>query len=127
MDSYELSQVEDIRQNPEAALRRIKELFAMAGGPKVDTSPSQAPSARPPVEAYGREFARFRIAGDLTIRVLTPAPGDPEGVRLEVILGPEHGQNGPDGEDHRTSTVAFLTKARERALASAIMGAAAEL
>jgi hypothetical protein len=78
-----------------------------------------------PVESYGVEFARFRIAGDLTIRILTPAAGDPEGVRLEVLLGAQY--HPVTGEDERTSTVAFLSKARARAVGSAIMGAAAEL
>ena len=80
---------------------------------------------RPPVESYGSEFARFRIAGDLTIRILTPTPGEAEGVRLEVLLGTQY--HPVSGEDMRTSTVAFLTKARARAVGSAIMGAAAEL
>ncbi len=89
--------------------------------------PIVRPGARikPPVEARGVEFARFRIAGDLTIRILTPTPGDPDGVRLEVLLGAQH--HLVTGEDCRTSTVAFLSKARARAVGSAIMGAAAEL
>jgi hypothetical protein len=94
-------------------------------GPYVDRDARSGRLIKPPVESYGVEFARFRIAGDLTIRILTPAAGDPEGVRIEVLLGAQY--HAVSGEDVRTSTVAFLTKARARAVGSAIMGAAAEL
>ncbi len=92
---------------------------------KMDPVVRPGSRIKPPVESYGVEFARFRIAGDLDIRILTPAAGDPEGVRLEVLLGARH--HPVSGEDCRTSTVAFLTKARARAVGSAIMGAAAEI
>lgn len=70
----------------------------------------------------GNEFARFHLAGDQDVRILGPAAGIPE-VQVEVIMGCHWG----DGPDTRRSTVLRLNKARARAIASAIMGAAAEL
>ncbi len=70
----------------------------------------------------GLEYARFHLAGDLNVRILLPSPGNKD-LNMEVLSGCDWG----DGNDTRTSTVLRLPKARARALASAIMGAAAEI
>jgi hypothetical protein len=80
----------------------------------------------PPMRAQwgpqGIEFARFHLAGDLDVRVLHP-PAGLKNVQVEILTGAYWG----DGQDTRKSTVLHLSKSRARALASAIMGAAAEL
>jgi hypothetical protein len=71
----------------------------------------------------GVEFARFHICGDQEVFIYGPEPGG-KGINVELISGADWR---PHGEDTRKSHVLRLSKARARALASAIMGAAAEL
>lgn len=71
----------------------------------------------------GDRFAAFHLAGGLDVNIYGPLAGFRD-INVEVISGCDWRPSGPDT---RKSTVLRLPKARARALASAIMGAAAEL
>jgi hypothetical protein len=70
----------------------------------------------------GIEFACFHLAGDLNVRILAPVQGIKD-IQVEITSGCDWG----GGQDTRRVTVMRLSKSRARAVASAIMGAAAEL
>lgn len=73
---------------------------------------------------HGNKFAEFNLAGDCTATIYAPGPGY-RTVAVELVTGSAPFTEG--APDTRRRTVLQLPKAKARALASAIMGAAAEL
>ncbi len=70
----------------------------------------------------GIVFAQFHLAGDLDVFIHGEVPGIKD-IQMRVTIGTDHGP----GNDTRVHTVLRMSKSRARAIASAIMGAAAEL
>lgn len=88
-------------------------------------SPSQHPFDRiSDGFSHGNSFATFNLSGDCDVTIYYPAPGV-HAIAVEVITG--SAPFAPGAPDTRRRTVLQLPKNRARALASAIMGAAAEL
>lgn len=70
----------------------------------------------------GVKFAQFHLSGSQDVTVYAPYGGS-RNIALEIVSGVDWRPGGPDS---RRRTVLHLPKSRARAVASAIMGAAAE-